>query len=232
MFGMDRLEETINNQDNHEKLFENILQVVNEFIGEGERDDDITIAEIAMVDVDTLNTDYHAQNQSVTEAAQDFEFNLEFKPNTLQSFNPLPLLLHIMSLVEGMRHKSGELYTILAELYSNALEHGILGLDSKLKKSGTGFAEYYQERQKRLEGLADGYVRFTISHQYHGDQSGSLILLVEDSGAGFDYQSVLQRDRGNNDFSGRGVPLIRTLCDKFEYLDNGNKVRVQIDWSI
>ena len=39
MFGMDRLEETINNQDNHEKLFENILQVVNEFIGEGERDD-------------------------------------------------------------------------------------------------------------------------------------------------------------------------------------------------
>jgi hypothetical protein len=53
----------------------------------------------------------------------------------------------------------------LAELYSNALEHGLLHLDSVLKNSAQGFAKYYALRHERLNALEEGYIRFDIKHQ-------------------------------------------------------------------
>jgi two-component system, HptB-dependent secretion and biofilm response regulator len=234
MYGMEKLEQTILEQKDATQLFDTIITSVNEFIGEGIRDDDITLTEVRMTDLGELNSDYHIQQQSVTEGPKDFEFEVSFEPSSLREFNPLPLMLHIISMVDGLKDKSGELYTILAELYSNALEHGILKLDSSLKHSGSGFANYYQERQSRLEKLNTGFVKFTVKNQCHSEKSGSLILFVEDSGEGFDVESLMAKNssqqKNNETFSGRGVPLINTLCSNLEYLGVGNLVKVKIDW--
>jgi hypothetical protein len=45
------------------------------------------------------------------------------------------------------------IYMVLAELFFNALDHGLLKLDSRLKETPQGFGEYYSQRTKRLADL-------------------------------------------------------------------------------
>jgi signal transduction histidine kinase len=130
-----------------------------------------------------------------------------------------------------LRAMGGQLYTVMAELFSNAFEHGVLGLSSSLKATPQGFMEYYRQREERLDGLVDGFVRIHMQHRGDG-RSGELILRIEDSGPGFDYQEVLERKRrgGGNEYSGRGLRLIDEICDSLQYIGIGNQVEAVIRW--
>ena len=229
MFGEDRLKDVFYQTEKPEKLFGSILAAADKFIGEGERDDDVTVLEVTMVDHDKIASINLDENQESMAGPPAWQMEYQLLPETLRVYNPLPLILHIITEVEGMRSVSGELYTLLAELYSNALEHGILGLDSNLKKSAEGFATYYSEREARLQSLKDAVVKISLRHEPKG-KGGRLFLQFEDSGAGFDHERVLERQRTNKEYSGRGIPLLRKICDSFEYQGNGNTVNAVITW--
>lgn len=98
----------------------------------------------------------------------DWSVSFEFRAETLKHFNPLPHVLQLLLEVHDLRARGGALYTVLAELYSNALEHGVIGLDSTMKSDAAGFARYYQERVSRLQALRDGYVRLHLDLAPHG----------------------------------------------------------------
>jgi hypothetical protein len=134
--------------------------------------------------------------------------SFEFRAATLKRFNPLPYLLQLLLEVHGLA-QSGALYSVLAELYSNALEHGVLGLDSGLKRDASGFARYYQQRNVRLDALQDGFVRVHLQVTPQGE-GGCLAICVEDSGKGFDVERVLERPLDPVRLSGRGISLIRS----------------------
>ena len=153
----------------------------------------------------------------------------ELGPKTLRDFNPLPLMLHIVMEVPGLRPYNGQIYTILAELFSNAMEHGVLGLKSDLKATAAGFIEYYENRTHLLETLDSGYVRFRFTHAPTKD-GGVLTIRLEDSGRGFDIRDKLNVQIKRGGYSGRGVPLIRSLCDSVEYKDKGNAVEATYVW--
>ncbi len=131
-----------------------------------------------------------------------------------------------------LRIHAGEIYTVLSELYSNALEHGVMGLDSKLKSSADGFAQYYEARARAMDQL-NGFVRFTFTSRLD-DGAGSLKILVEDSGKGFDYPKDLacwkSGEPSNVGYHGRGLVLLRQLCDSVEYVHPGNAVEVVFRW--
>ncbi|MCY1245024.1 hypothetical protein D9M72_581340 [compost metagenome] len=131
--------------------------------------------------------------------------------------------------VHGLRAQSGALYSVLAELYSNALEHGVLGLDSSLKRDASGFARYYQERNTRLDELLDGYVRLHLQVT-PTDDGGCLTIHIEDSGKGFDVERVMARPLEDVRLSGRGVSLIRQLGRNARWSDNGRSARVEFIW--
>src|SRR5690606_36261357 len=108
----------------------------------------------------------------------EWGISFDIQPASIRMFDPMPLLLNVLVEVPGLRGHSGSLYTILSELYSNALEHGVLGLDSRLKETPEGFADYYQQRQQRLGEVTRGYVRLHMHHSTT-DEGGSLRIRVE-----------------------------------------------------
>ena len=121
------------------------------------------------------------------------------------------------------------LHAVLSELYSNALEHGVLGLDSRLKRDGQGFADYYQERARRLGALTDGFVRIDFTVEPHAD-GGRLIVEVLDSGAGFDVQRVLSRPSLAHGLSGRGLNLVQRLASNARWSEDGRRAHVEFIW--
>lgn len=228
MFGEDRLRELFTSPDSGTAVFDSILDAVHDY-SEGERDDDLSLIELTMVDPDAVNNkslDYEPQRYG---GMLEWSLDLELKPSTFRMFDPLPLLLNILVEVPGLRSHSGNLYTILAELYSNALEHGVLGLDSSWKQTPEGFARYYEERKKRVNVLEEGYVQFKLDHQVQAE-GGALTIRVSDSGAGFQHEANINNNHKSEGYSGRGIPLIRTLCDSLRYIGKGNQVEAVFRW--
>ena len=159
----------------------------------------------------------------------DWSLSFEFRAATLKRYNPLPYLLQLLLEVHGLREQSGALYSVLAELYSNALEHGVLGLDSSLKRDAQGFARYYRERGARLAELQEGFVRvhLQVVPQATG---GCLTIRVEDSGKGFDIERVMARPHDTDRLSGRGVSLVRQLSRRASWSDDGRSACVEFSW--
>lgn len=231
MFGEERLRAVFDQAAAPEDVFDDIQQALADFLQGSGNDDDTTLLELKMVDESELEEAKFRLASGPVSGPIDWEMSYELGVTSLRNFNPLPLMIHIMMEVPGLRVMGGQLYIVLAELFSNAFEHGLLGLKSELKATADGFAEYYRLREERLAALQDGYVRIRMHH--HGDgRSGILRLTVEDSGQGFDYQDVLARSRNGtaNNYSGRGLPLVAQICESLLYLGVGNKVEAVIRW--
>jgi signal transduction histidine kinase len=144
--------------------------------------------------------------------------------------DPLPLLIQAMNDVEGLRSHRERLFTILAELYSNALEHGLLRLDSDLKATPAGFSDYYRQRDARLARLQSGFITFDLEHAPL-PQGGRLVIRVTDSGPGFDLTQVERRLDHNTGYRGRGIPLVRTLCESVRYRGRNNIAEATYVWA-
>lgn len=231
MFGPERIAQVFKDTESPDDLFDGLIKSVDKFTDGGAQDDDHTIVEVKMVTEEELKgADFKSQQGAAIAGPLDWKLTYELQPQTLKAFNPLPLLTHILMEVPGLRPHSGKLYTILSELYSNALEHGILGLDSALKSSPLGFAEYYSARTERLDELKEGFVNVILKHEPMED-GGVLKVRLEDSGKGFNYADKIDNDHRTEGYCGRGIPLIKTMCRRFEYMGSGNVVEVEFDWS-
>lgn len=113
---------------------------------------------------------------------------------------------------------------LVTEALTNALDHGVLGLDSSLKDSG--FETYEAEKRNRLAVLKGGRVRVEIQ-MWHNPQTKRIQevqVSVEDSGDGFDWECWLQGQRSNNRPSGRGLSLIQALTRDLSFNASGSRV--------
>ncbi|MFJ2540799.1 MULTISPECIES: fused response regulator/phosphatase [unclassified Pseudomonas] len=229
LFGVERLQQVFAANREPDRLFEDIERALCDFRGEAR--DDVSMVEISLLEPVQANPSQPMYSDSGQSCPLDWSVSFEFRGATLKRFNPLPYLLQLLLEVHGLRAQSGALYSVLAELYSNALEHGVLGLDSSLKRDAAGFARYYEQRNARLEALQDGYVRVHLQVQPQGS-GGCLVIRVEDSGKGFDVARVMDRPIEDVRLSGRGVSLIRQLGRNASWSDQGRSARVEFSWGV
>jgi CheY-like chemotaxis protein len=229
LFGVERLQQVFAANREPDRLFEDIEQALRDFRGEAR--DDVSMVEVSLLQSARVKPSVPVYSDSGQSCPLDWSVSFEFRGATLKRFNPLPYLLQLLLEVHGLRAQSGALYSVLAELYSNALEHGVLGLDSSLKRDAAGFARYYQQRNDRLEALQDGFVRVHLQVQPQGE-GGCLVIRVEDSGKGFDVARVMERPLDGVRLSGRGVSLVRQLGRNASWSDEGRSARVEFSWEV
>lgn len=191
--------------------------------------DDVSMVEITLQPDQQLRATGPLYADSGQSCPLDWSVSFEFRAETLKRYNPLPYLLQLLLEIHGLREQSGALYSVMAELYSNALEHGVLGLDSRLKRDAQGFAEYYRQRNDRLAQLNSGYIRVHVQVVPIG-AGGKMTLRIEDSGSGFDVEQVLARPLDIDRLSGRGLSLVRQLSSEVGWSDGGRSVCVEFSW--
>lgn len=155
------------------------------------------------------------------------EWQLEFNVHaaSLSRIDPVPVLLSQLQELENIKNHRQNLFLILSELFNNALDHGILNLDSKMKSDPDGFTEYIDKREQRMQTLTDENILISIEKiDFYNIKY--LKIGVKDSGDGFDLNKNIQDLDVNEKFSGRGIKLIKELCFHVEYKCNGNEVEV------
>lgn len=249
LFGEERLEAIINQTDCL-SVIDGVDAAIKQFCENGAQTDDISLAEIVCtenlftsseVSIEALSHEYISlETQRIVpvgdlpvtpellETEWDWKYQLTLKGDELAKLNPIPILISQLQELDGkIEHSLQSLYTILTELYINALDHGILKLDSTLKDNPQGFELYFDEREKRLSTLDNGYITFSFRGLRQKNQL-KIRITIEDSGEGFDINQVLNRSQHPNEAAlcGRGIFLVNELCHSLLYSEPGNKVDV------
>ncbi len=236
MFGVERLKQNIGGQADPDGIFDRVMTDLETFRAGHAQNDDATLLEY----ICNPGLEHRiAQRSRVGAGAHrristEWHIDMHLDADALRDFDPRPVITQLVMDVQGLYNHRERLFTILAELFSNALDHGVLGLDSAMKHSSESFSDYYRLRAERLAALADGWVTISLNHQPSMD-GGQLSIQISDSGPGFDPAVLTQATDGacheNAElFCGRGFSLLRRLCDNLIVHPPGNLIEAAYSW--
>ena len=209
-----------------ENRIQHITSAVRDFTGNEELGDDLSIVEFSCESI--IHRDKETGEVidvgAAYRSAECFPWVLSvtLTATDLRRTDIVRQVLAFLSTIEGIELHQDKLFTILSELYSNSLEHGVLGLDSKIKCSPQGFEEYYRLRQERLTALTDDAIKIDMC--YVRGEPNRIEMVITDSGDGFDFNNLDFEDRNDDERHGRGLHLLHSLCEKLEYSNGGRTV--------
>jgi len=234
-FGAARLEAAVESGRSGEGAFHRVRTALEAFCGEQPQRDDITLVGVPMVPELLLQapgglTTPRTSAEVSRGRAGAWRWFIELRGRNLAHADPVALALDQLQDIDGLKPHLQALHFVLSELYNNALEHGILGLDSAMKDSADGFSAYYDEREARLAELADGWIWIEIEHAPLPAGGGRITLRVHDSGPGFDYHRLLHGLRQQDELHGRGITLVSRLCSALRYEGAGNLAEAVYEW--
>lgn len=179
-------------------------------------EDDVTMVKFTAADLRSLKA-----KQDICHLP--FSFSVSLGPQELRNDDNVEQIVNVVASQPGMAPIRSDIFTVLSEMYANALEHGVLGLDSQVKDSPEGFIAYYEERFAKLNKLQHGFVKVEIN-LYPSEYR--MAISVTDSGKGFDFtQTSIVNEQAS---SGRGLLLLSEICDALWFEGNGNRIVVEL----
>ncbi|MDB6060501.1 MAG: hypothetical protein JWM78_604 [Verrucomicrobiaceae bacterium] len=232
MYGEERLLQTLTHSGKQgEALIAHVVNSLYQFAGSELLSDDATIfcfdttTYIGLSDFDGSGLEktyaewdgFQWQTEMTFTAAQ---FKAELPLDLiLSNFPPNPLILAARA----------DLSVMINELFVNALDHGLLGLDSALKEADEGMLTYYVQREEALTQLTEGSIKFSLRCEINKGIA-RFYLSFEDSGPGFNIDEVLTRAPDETQFSGRGLRMIAAMCEEITSNSAGNTISLRYRW--
>ncbi len=226
-FGFDRFDAVVRAAGTQESPFDKLRMSIYHHIGSSSLADDVSLTEIVIPPPETA-VKFETGRLREDPDSDEWSFSLVLLPTTLRTSTPLSILHSICAEIPILEAHAATIRTVITELFSNALDHGLMRLNSVQKKSASGFADYYAARNRAMETLT-GFIRFDLRYG-KSNHISRLQIRVEDSGQGFDH-SGLELCEHNGDhgaYHGRGFRLLQQLCESVEIEGRGNTVVVSI----
>ncbi len=223
LFGEERLLATIRNAFPAAR-FERILAEISRFsVGQ---QDDLSLVELSLdqITAETVEIGEPLPDPPGTGHFGDWSFGVTLAAEDLRQMDPVPLMHRVLAQFPESGRLRDTLSIVLGELFNNAIEHGLLQLDSSLKRSEHGFGEYYRRLESGRRQLQDGWIRIRLSSCRAGGDCG-LLVSVSDSGPG-----LPARTGAANAYSGRGLALLQSICRRVEWQPGASEVRALLSW--
>lgn len=219
-FGMSRVMDILADFDSSEPLLSRMIKDFTVFNESSELQDDLSVCNIqvkALMEKNLLEDKSNKNNRNGKLTAKiSIEGNLIAATDIIGIFESL---MKCADVVGDLRQKA---FTVFAELISNALDHGILDLDSALKNDFSGFAEYVALKEERLAKMTkDNNLEMSFTYL---PQIQEMMFSIMDSGSGYNFTSTSEMQ--DSALSGRGIPLIHKLCKQVEVQAPGNNTSV------
>ncbi len=224
-FGQGKIAEILCSSGPDERIEEIRAALENHISGHSRRDD-ISVAEINCSALDKFLGLPLSDKRTVGTYSR-WSFDMTLSAEHLKKLDLTPMVMNIVnSLGVEMRYNS-HLFLILSELINNAIDHGLLFLNSQEKHHPLGMESYFEKRALRLDRLQDGEIDIDIRNIMHENRN-CLRIAVRDTGPGFDL-AILQNLEKNEARHGRGIPLVRSLCLSLDFPGAGNEAIAYYD---
>lgn len=223
-FGLERIMAFL--QEPASGRFDNLVERLQGHVGHTPQDDDLLAVRIRC-DNEPLARRVpiapHLESRVCLPNQTHWRLHMLLGATQLQQLDTMPLVMGWLEQVQVPAPHRGQVFLIIGELFNNALDHGLLQLESAMKQALTGFEDYLALREKRLRMLQDASIEIDLEC-FNIDCHQRLRIRVRDSGPGFNHTGVMaQRERDKDAFSGRGLMLVQRLCTSLTYSEHGNE---------
>ncbi|WP_395338613.1 SpoIIE family protein phosphatase [Ningiella sp. W23] len=219
-FGMQRVIELIENNNSKEPLVSRVVNHFTIFNEMEELQDDLSVCDLQLSDL--IDAHLYDNKSSDDEQTGKVHAYLRLSGGIIGTCDIVGCFDSLMRGIDVIGDARQKAFTVFAELISNALDHGILDLDSQLKNDVAGFAEYIELKEDRLSNISDeSALEMTFSFE---PGVGEIEFSIKDTGSG--YQLKSDSSMINEGLSGRGLPLIEKLCKSVEVTPPGNQTSV------
>ncbi|MDX1796039.1 MAG: fused response regulator/phosphatase [Hydrogenovibrio sp.] len=229
MFGVQRVVEMV--QNDPEMPLVRLSQAAKVFCNATEFDDDVSIAKLRLREILALSNDnlMAASNRMIV-AASAWRLRFEFSHENIQSNqNPIEGVVDAIMAMQPLVEFKEELFVVISELYHNAVEHGLLELDSMIKNEENGFMLFTQLKQQRLQAMTEGNVVIELEQIPQGEHAADILVHVSHSGVP-NYDIKLNETIESTQFSGRGLFLITRLCETLTFNEGATAATARYRW--
>jgi len=221
MFGMERVEEALGRGAVEQDWTAPLRTAHAGFCGPRGADDDVTFVGLTNTPALTAALASEALAGQRGRGART-SLQLRFDPEALRRPDPLAPLLGWLAVPALFGARGADAQVVLTELFANAIEHGLLELDSKIRETADGFATYARLRDEGLAALAAGLITVNIAL---GSRRGgpAIVITVTDTGRGFSMAEEA-RTGGPPTKANRGLTLVRALSQELDIREGGTTV--------
>ncbi|KTF15516.1 fused response regulator/phosphatase [Pseudoalteromonas sp. H105] len=164
-----------------------------------------------------------SQQEVEQESYSPLPFNMSLSLNSTQikTTDPVLEIVDVLTRISGLRAHRSDIFLLLSEAYNNAVDHGLLGLDSEIKNQEDGFLEFYQQREAALNSLQGAMI---IVDMRYNPENLCLYFTICDSGNGHEVTNneglSLSREHG------RGISLLEEIAEQVTYNASGNQIEM------
>ncbi|VAW59426.1 Serine phosphatase RsbU, regulator of sigma subunit [hydrothermal vent metagenome] len=215
MFGSKRLKKVLTQSEGDR--FENVINELKTFVSTGTQTDDVSLVEVTCSKFSAYKKIDFIENKNI--ASIPWQASIYLSCDEIQNSDPVVKLADSLAAMPGLINHKSSLNLLLSEMYSNSLEHSILELDSSKKINEEQFSEYYDEREKKLAQLKDGFIEFNFTCLFD-DVGSKLQIEIFDSGVGY----VKKVQATDNDLYGHGMKIMESLCEECSFSADGKKM--------
>ncbi len=224
-FGMDRIVEIVSSTDPDERV-QKIREAIAEHCSDRERRDDMSVVEVTCSGSEMLSVPVSGTSMA-QQASSLWGFRISISASQIKRLDLTPVIMGIINSLGVDQRHNGHIFLILSELINNAIDHGLLELDSSEKQNPHGLERYFEMRAQRLASIEDAKIEIDVKSRPELNRD-RLLIRIRDSGKGFDHSRYAALGE-NETPHGRGIALIRSLCSMVEYIPPGNEVTVAYD---
>lgn len=230
MFGVARLMDLIGSQEN--PTTDGLVQAAKNYGRDADFVDDVAVIKLSMNEIIAVPHSrlLKASNADIRPAshwALDFEFCHE---NIRHNDNPAEGMVDAIMMMQPIMFAKEDLYVVINELYDNAVEHGLLHLDSSIKDKQNGFIEYNQKKTEKLSELTEGKISIHVSQTPISEHAGEIEIKVSCASQPYVCQELKAEQLKEAQFSGRGLQLVNSLCERLDIDDVHSMVIAVYQW--
>lgn len=192
-----------------------VIEQVTQFAKGSKQQDDLSLVLFNCLPLTPTKTDVECYSPL------PFNFSLSLNSTQIKQTDPVLEVVDVITGVSGLKAHRSDIFLLLSEAYNNAVDHGLLGLDSDIKNQEDGFLEFYQQRESALVNLQGAMIIIDISYC---PETLCLYFTICDSGNGFscDKNNAQNLTRAY----GRGLSLLEEITEKVSYNASGNEIEM------
>ncbi|MCK4743346.1 MAG: SpoIIE family protein phosphatase [Sulfuriflexus sp.] len=218
MFGSERLKNVL--VSNGENRISKVLEAIKEFGGSTEQNDDITIVELSCIEVPVVENEESDPDEN--KGVLPWTMSISLSADDMRNTTLITELSQLLGSLPALHKHKDVIEVLLSEIYYNALDYSILGLDGIEKNNEDQFEEYYKIRDEHLKNLHDACITFDFSYiSALGDET--LIIRIKDNGKGYQGHDA---ELSETKLSGRGLDIVNNLCKSVEFSDDGKQLEL------
>lgn len=216
MFGDKRLHKVLLNNKNNR--IQELVKALEDFCGECEQTDDITVVELTCEEIPAEKKDTNINNNKIL----PFQCSIEFNATMLQELDPVIVLLDILSSQPALAIHRSMLHSILNELMTSSIEQSLLGLDETIKPDNDHASNNEEQNQSALKKFdsVNIKVEFKIDDQY---TKPYLKIIMEDNGQGIKEPNL---SFSGHVFPEQNIKVTNELVDSITYSKENRRVEV------